>query len=287
VKSQLPRIAVLTALALLVVAAEKFSFGVVWDTIFLSIFVAGLISVWVAGLRMRRKIRSVLGRKATEADLASIKTWITVQEREEVAGHAQTPKVPILPYNHLNADVAISTASGSSEPVSLVSHSYADVGKRVVPAEFGAGKTPYVLMVLGPILLMWRAGPATVSHALWFHLAVTIYVLFFIAAVACLRTLKLEIRTDGISYASLFCKGNTIAFPEISSAVVLTDRHTQEWPEFNWRDFIITPKPETGKPPIKIALLLFPAEARDHLMRVLMPEQRSCGMGSVTLFGKR
>jgi hypothetical protein len=139
VKSQLPRIAVLTALALLVVAAEKFSFGVVWDPIFLSIFVAGLISVWVAGLRMRRKIRSVLGRKATEADLASI----------------------------------------------------------------------------------------------------------------------------------------------------LTDRHTQKWPEFNWHDFIITPKPETGKPSIKIALLLFPAEARDHLMRVLMPEQRSCGMGSVTLFGKR
>jgi hypothetical protein len=277
VKSQLPRISILTALALLVIAVWEFSFGVVWDTIFLSIIVAGLISVWIVGLRMRRKIRSVLGRKASDADLASIKTWITVKEREEVAGHAQPPNVPILPDDH--AYVVISTASGLSEPVSLVSHSYADVGKHAVPAEFCAGKTPYVLMVLGPIFLMWWAGPATVSHAPWFHLAITIYVLVLFAAVACLRTLKLEIRADGISYASLFCKANTIAFSEISSAVILTDPHyrTEAWPEFNWHDFIITPKPETGKPPIKIALLLFPSEARDHLMHVLMPEQLDTG----------
>jgi hypothetical protein len=277
VKSQLPRNSILIALALLVIAVWKFSFGVVWNTIFLSIFVSGLISVWVAGLRMRRKIRSVLGRKASDADLASIKTWITVEEREKVAGHAQPSTVPMLPYDH--ADVPISTASGLSEPVSLASHSYSDVGKHAVPAEFCAGKTPYAFMALGPILLMWWAGPATVSHAPWFHLVITIYVLVLIAAVAFLRTLRLEIRADGISYASLFCKGNTIAFSEISSAVILTDPHyrTQAWPEFNWHDFIITPKPETGKPPIKIALMLFPAEDRNQLMRVLMPEQLDTG----------
>jgi hypothetical protein len=278
-KSQLLRISILTAMALLVIAVWKFSFGVVWDTIFLSIFVAGLISAWIVRLRMRRRIRRVLGRKATDADLASIKTWITVDERAEVAGDAQAAKAPTLPDDHMTAGVAIVGASGLSEPVSLVSHSYVSVGKHVVPAEFGPGKTPYVLMVLVPILLIWWAGPATVSRASWFHMAVAIYVILFVAAAACLHTLRLEIRPDGISYASLFCKSNTIAFSEISSAVVLTDPHyrTEAWPEFNWHDFIITPKPETGKPPIKIALLLFPSEARNQLTRVLMPEQLDTG----------
>jgi hypothetical protein len=32
---------------------------------------------------MRRKIKRALGRKATEADLASIDTWIKVDEVEE------------------------------------------------------------------------------------------------------------------------------------------------------------------------------------------------------------
>ena len=32
-----------------------------------------------------------------------------------------------------------------------------------------------------------------------------------------------------------------------------------------------------GKPPIKIALLLFPSEARNQLMRVLIPEQLDTG----------
>jgi hypothetical protein len=228
---------------------------------------------------MRRKIRSVLGRNATDTDLASIRTWIAVDERAEVAGDTQAAEAPTLQDDHMTAGVAIADASGLGERVSLVSHSYASAGKHVVPAKFGAGKTPYVLMVLVPILLIWWTGPATVSRASWFHLAVAIYAILVVAAAACLHALKLEIRADGISYASLFSKSNTITFSEISSAVVLTDPHyrTQAWPELNWHDFIITPKPETGKAPIKIALLLFPAEARDHLMRVLMPEQLDTG----------
>jgi hypothetical protein len=277
VKSQLLRIVVLTALAVLVIAVWKFSFGIVWDTVFLSIFVAGLISAWIVRLRMRRKIRTVLGRKATNLDLASIETWITVDGRQEVAEDTQAVKPPTLANDQLNA--AVASAPGLSEPVSLVSHPYANSGRRVVPTEFGAGKTPYVLMVLVPILLIWWAGPPSVSRASWFHMAVTIYAILFVAAAACLHTLKLEIRADGILYASLFCKVNTIAFSEISSVVVLTDPHyrTEAWPEFNWYDFIIMPKPETGKAPIKVALLLFPSEARDQLMRVLKPEQLDIG----------
>jgi hypothetical protein len=34
-------------------------------------------------LQMRRKIRKDLGRKATEADLSSIETWMKVDEVEE------------------------------------------------------------------------------------------------------------------------------------------------------------------------------------------------------------
>jgi len=41
------------------------------------------LSAWIIGLRMRRKIKRDLGRKATEADLASIDTWIKVDEVEE------------------------------------------------------------------------------------------------------------------------------------------------------------------------------------------------------------
>jgi predicted membrane protein len=40
-------------------------------------------SAWVIGLRMRRKIKRDLGRKATEADLTSIDTWIEVEQAEE------------------------------------------------------------------------------------------------------------------------------------------------------------------------------------------------------------
>ena len=38
---------------------------------------------WIAGIQMRLKIRRDLGRKATEADLTSIDTWIKVDEAEQ------------------------------------------------------------------------------------------------------------------------------------------------------------------------------------------------------------
>jgi hypothetical protein len=44
---------------------------------------SSVISAWVVGLQMRRKIRKDLGRKATEADLSSIETWMKVDEVEE------------------------------------------------------------------------------------------------------------------------------------------------------------------------------------------------------------
>ena len=40
------------------------------------------VSSWLTGIKMRRKIREELGRKATDADLASIDTWTKVDEVE-------------------------------------------------------------------------------------------------------------------------------------------------------------------------------------------------------------
>jgi hypothetical protein len=41
------------------------------------------ISAWIVALRMRRRIRRALGRKATDAELTSISTWMKVKEEEE------------------------------------------------------------------------------------------------------------------------------------------------------------------------------------------------------------
>lgn len=41
------------------------------------------IWAWIEGLRMRLKINRDLGRKATEADLTSIDTWMKVDEVEQ------------------------------------------------------------------------------------------------------------------------------------------------------------------------------------------------------------
>jgi hypothetical protein len=44
--------------------------------------VATIISTWIIGIQMRRKVRKDLGRKATDADLTSISTWMKVDEVE-------------------------------------------------------------------------------------------------------------------------------------------------------------------------------------------------------------
>jgi hypothetical protein len=57
--------------------------------IFLVLAIAfSAISTWIIGVQMRRKIRKDLGRKATDADLTSIETWIEVDETEERRGRA-------------------------------------------------------------------------------------------------------------------------------------------------------------------------------------------------------
>ena len=48
-----------------------------------TIAIITIVSAWITGIRMKRKIRKDLGRKATEEDLTSIDTWMKVDEVEQ------------------------------------------------------------------------------------------------------------------------------------------------------------------------------------------------------------
>lgn len=44
-----------------------------------------IISAWVVTVRMRRRMRKSLGRKATDLELVSLRTWMQVDELEQRA----------------------------------------------------------------------------------------------------------------------------------------------------------------------------------------------------------
>jgi hypothetical protein len=48
-----------------------------------AVIIYSSVSAWIIGIRMRRKIKRDLGRKATGADLTSIDTWMEVEAAEE------------------------------------------------------------------------------------------------------------------------------------------------------------------------------------------------------------
>jgi hypothetical protein len=54
---------------------------------------ATTVSAWIAGIQMRRKIKRDLGRKATDADLTSINTWMKVDEVEQRNGRTKPPNI--------------------------------------------------------------------------------------------------------------------------------------------------------------------------------------------------
>jgi hypothetical protein len=41
------------------------------------------VSEWIVTLRARRRMKKSLGRKASDLDLASLKTWMRVEEAEQ------------------------------------------------------------------------------------------------------------------------------------------------------------------------------------------------------------
>ena len=47
------------------------------------IVMVSAVSTWIVGVRMRRRIKRDLGRKATGTDLTSLDTWMEVDEEEQ------------------------------------------------------------------------------------------------------------------------------------------------------------------------------------------------------------
>lgn len=91
-----------------------------------------------------------------------------------------------------------------------------------------------------------------------------------------LRRLNLEIRTDGISYTSLFGPARFVAFSEISTVVLIDYRHasSQAYPSdtpFTWTA-LIRPNVETGKPVLRIPLSLFSVAVYREMQRLFKPE---------------
>jgi hypothetical protein len=49
----------------------------------LSFAIALTVSGWIVTIRVRRRMKKSLGRKATDLELASLKTWMKVEEAEQ------------------------------------------------------------------------------------------------------------------------------------------------------------------------------------------------------------
>ena len=45
--------------------------------------IALTVSGWIVTMRVRRRMRKSLGRSASDLELASLKTWMKVEEREQ------------------------------------------------------------------------------------------------------------------------------------------------------------------------------------------------------------
>ncbi|MHB8484793.1 MAG: hypothetical protein ACYDCM_03535 [Candidatus Acidiferrales bacterium] len=159
----------------------------------------------------------------------------------------------------------------------LFIQSYPAVGVQIVPATYYAGKFGYFLMAALPVVVVLLAGPANLEKSRWLPPGLAIYLLGVAFLAISLRGLKLEIRTDGISYTNLFRKDQFLAFSEISTVVLFTD----QWGGYRERrgsltmpgKMVITPKPEAGKAVLKIPLYLFPDAARVQLTHLLRPEE--------------
>jgi len=159
----------------------------------------------------------------------------------------------------------------------LFIRSYPAVGAKIEPATYGPETSGYVLLGLIPVLVIWSAGPASVIKSSWLPWGLVIYAVGAIFATTFLRSLKLEIRMDGISYANLYRGTNFLAYSDISTVVLYTNPHVRQikvWSGFTLPNTMaITPKPETGKPALKIPLDLFPDAAREQLTHLLRPEE--------------
>jgi hypothetical protein len=159
----------------------------------------------------------------------------------------------------------------------LFIRSYPAVGVRVQPATYGPGIAGYVSLVLFAAFILWEVGPSRVVKSPWLPWGIGIYAIGALFLATFIHSLKLEVRTDGISYGNLFRETNFLAFSDISTVVLYTNPHVRQIKIFSKftlaNTMVITPKPQTGMPELKIPLGLFSDAARSELMHILRPEE--------------
>jgi hypothetical protein len=245
------------------------SADLIWTIIILS-----AISAWITGIRMRRKIKRVLGREATGTDLASIKTWMQVDEQIRCkegpkAGGSQdsvASQVSDAPeFDEASFDNGVET-SAFTTPAStgLIFPAYPTPGVEIVPTTYTNGWFIYGCLAgfIGLILLQITA-VLNLLNATWLPRIAFIYGAGVLFGAMALRNVRLEIRTDGISYTNTLRRSRFLTFAEISSIVRIRGGR-----------LIVMPRPETEKRPLKIPLELFPLTAQEQVMRVLRPSVR-------------
>ncbi len=54
------------------------------DTLYvLAAVIAATVSGWIVTMQVRRRMKKSMGRRATDLELASLKTWMKVEEAEQ------------------------------------------------------------------------------------------------------------------------------------------------------------------------------------------------------------
>lgn len=163
---------------------------------------------------------------------------------------------------------------------SVFIRSYPAPGVQPKPTAYNSGAYGYFVVGLVPVTVICMLVIALFDSGQkpgWLIRAFAVSIVVLFLGVAFLRTLRLEITTDGISYTNPVRGITSLTYREISSVVLLDFRHEGNGAAAINRSLrrwtmVITPKTETGKAPLKIPLTLFPRAACDDLTQLLKPE---------------
>lgn len=163
-------------------------------------------------------------------------------------------------------------------PNGLFIQSYPAPGVEIVPASYTVGKGGYVILATITVLLGLLIGPSNLEKSRWLPLALVIYLPIVGLIVLFFRSFRLDVRTDGISYSNLFRKERFLAFAEISTVVLFTNRWVADEAAHRLSftmpgTILITPKVDTAKPALKIPLYLFGDAAEKQVTHLLRPEE--------------
>ncbi len=162
----------------------------------------------------------------------------------------------------------------------LFIRSYPAPGAQAIPVTYNADGYAYFVVCIFPVAVtctlvaaMFEPGP----KPSWLIPALVVSILTIFLAVLFLRTLRLEISRDGISYSNPVRGTQSLTYPEMSAVVLVDYRHEGNGPgginrSFRMWTIVVTPKVETGKPTLKIPLTVFPRSAYNELMLLLKPE---------------